>query len=32
VGGAVYVPDWGGYLNKFDADTGAVLWSKPISD
>jgi len=32
VGGAVYVPDWGGYLNKFDAETGALLWSKPISD
>jgi polyvinyl alcohol dehydrogenase (cytochrome) len=37
VDGAVYVPDWGpnyldGYLNKFDADTGATIWSKPISD
>lgn len=32
VDGAVYVPDWGGYLNKFDAATGAVLWSRPISD
>jgi polyvinyl alcohol dehydrogenase (cytochrome) len=32
VDGAVYVPDWGGYLNKFDAQTGAVMWSKPISD
>jgi polyvinyl alcohol dehydrogenase (cytochrome) len=32
VGGAVYVPDWGGYLNKMDAETGAVIWSKPISD
>jgi len=31
VDGAVYVPDWGGYLNKFDAKTGATLWSKPIS-
>ena len=32
VGGAVYVPDWGGYLNKLDAATGAVIWSRPISD
>ncbi len=37
VDGAVYVPDWGpnylsGYLNKFDAATGATIWSKPISD
>jgi polyvinyl alcohol dehydrogenase (cytochrome) len=31
VGGAVYVPDWGGYLNKLDANTGAVVWSFPIS-
>jgi polyvinyl alcohol dehydrogenase (cytochrome) len=30
VDGAVYVPDWGGYLNKLDANTGAVIWSKPI--
>ena len=32
VGGAVYVPDWGGYLNKLDAATGQVIWSHPISD
>ena len=37
VDGAVYFPDWGqgflsGYLNKVDADTGATIWSKPISD
>jgi polyvinyl alcohol dehydrogenase (cytochrome) len=31
VGGAVYVPDWGGYLNKFDAATGATIWSRPMS-
>jgi polyvinyl alcohol dehydrogenase (cytochrome) len=31
VDGAVYVPDWGGYLNKLDAATGAIVWSKPIS-
>jgi polyvinyl alcohol dehydrogenase (cytochrome) len=32
VDGAVYFPDWGGYLNKVDAATGASIWSKPISD
>jgi len=36
VGGAIYVPDWGsgsgGYLNKLDAATGQVIWSRPISD
>ena len=32
VGGAVYFPDWGGYLNKVDAATGAQVWSRPISD
>lgn len=32
VDGAVYVPDWGGYLNKLNAATGAVMWSRPISD
>jgi len=31
-GGAVYIPDWGGYLNKLDARTGQVIWSFPISD
>ena len=31
VDGAVYVPDWGGYLNKLDANTGATIWSKTIS-
>jgi polyvinyl alcohol dehydrogenase (cytochrome) len=30
-GGAVYYPDWEGYLNKVDARTGATIWSKPIS-
>jgi polyvinyl alcohol dehydrogenase (cytochrome) len=30
-GGAVYFPDWGGYLNKVDAATGAPIWSKTIS-
>ena len=32
VGGAVYFPDWGGYLNKVDAVTGAEIWSKKLSD
>jgi len=31
-GGAVYFPDWAGYLTKADARTGAVLWSRPVSD
>jgi len=31
VGSAVYVPDWGGYLNKLDASTGATIWSRTIS-
>jgi polyvinyl alcohol dehydrogenase (cytochrome) len=30
-GGAVYIPDWGGYLNKLDARTGKVIWSYPVS-
>ncbi|HET9894525.1 MAG TPA: PQQ-binding-like beta-propeller repeat protein [Streptosporangiaceae bacterium] len=32
VHGAVYVTDWGGYLTKFDAATGRVIWSDPVSD
>jgi polyvinyl alcohol dehydrogenase (cytochrome) len=32
VNGAVYFPDWGGYLNKVDAATGAPIWSYPISN
>jgi polyvinyl alcohol dehydrogenase (cytochrome) len=32
VGGAVYFPDWGGKLWKVDARTGAVVWSRSISD
>jgi polyvinyl alcohol dehydrogenase (cytochrome) len=27
---AVYVPDWGGCLTKFDARTGAILWRRRI--
>jgi polyvinyl alcohol dehydrogenase (cytochrome) len=26
VSGAVYAPDWGGYMSKLDAATGAVIW------
>ena len=28
---AVFFPDWGGRLWKVDAESGQVLWSKPIS-
>jgi polyvinyl alcohol dehydrogenase (cytochrome) len=31
-GNAVYVPDWGGNLYRFDAGTGAVVWQHQISD
>jgi polyvinyl alcohol dehydrogenase (cytochrome) len=31
VGGAVYFPDWGGYLNKVDAASGTPIWSQPVS-
>ncbi|MQY14091.1 Polyvinylalcohol dehydrogenase [Streptomyces sp. RB5] len=32
VGGAVYFPDWGGYLHKLDAATGEQIWSRRISE
>jgi polyvinyl alcohol dehydrogenase (cytochrome) len=32
VDGALYFPDWGGYLDKVDASTGKMIWSYPISD
>ncbi|WP_213455465.1 outer membrane protein assembly factor BamB family protein [Rhizomonospora bruguierae] len=32
VNGAVYFPDWGGYLNKVNAQSGVGIWSRPISD
>jgi len=32
VGGYVYVPDWGGMINKLDAATGTVVWSKSVGD
>jgi polyvinyl alcohol dehydrogenase (cytochrome) len=31
VGGYAYFPDWAGNLNKVNAATGALVWSKPIS-
>jgi polyvinyl alcohol dehydrogenase (cytochrome) len=30
--GAVYFGDFGGTLWKLDADTGTVIWSRPVSD
>jgi len=30
VGGAVYFPDWGGYLNKVNGSTGALIWQRTI--
>jgi polyvinyl alcohol dehydrogenase (cytochrome) len=32
VGGAVYFPDWGGYINKVDEKTGALIWQRKLSD
>jgi polyvinyl alcohol dehydrogenase (cytochrome) len=32
VGGAVYFPDWGGYINKVNASTGALIWQRKLSD
>lgn len=31
-GKSVYVPDWGGFLYRIDADTGAAIWSHKLSD
>ena len=30
VGGGVYFPDWGGYLYRLNAGTGAPVWSKSL--
>src|SRR5712672_1263648 len=30
--GALYFPDWGGNLNAVDRNTGAVLWTRQISE
>src|SRR5579859_4817260 len=32
VGGQVYVPDWGGMLNRIDAATGKAVWSKSVAE
>ncbi len=32
VDGQLYVPDWGGNLNRIDANTGAMVWSKNVGD
>jgi polyvinyl alcohol dehydrogenase (cytochrome) len=32
VDGQLYVPDWGGMLNRIDANTGNVVWSKAVGD
>jgi polyvinyl alcohol dehydrogenase (cytochrome) len=32
VDGAVYFPDWGGYLYRLDAKTGRALWTHKISE
>ncbi|MFJ3090594.1 PQQ-binding-like beta-propeller repeat protein [Streptomyces sp. NPDC086838] len=32
VGGAVYFPDWGGYLHKINAKTGKEIWSHKVSE
>jgi polyvinyl alcohol dehydrogenase (cytochrome) len=32
VGGAVYFPDWGGYINKVNASTGTLIWQKKLSE
>jgi polyvinyl alcohol dehydrogenase (cytochrome) len=32
VDGAVYFPDWGGFMYKLDAETGAQIWSHRINE
>jgi polyvinyl alcohol dehydrogenase (cytochrome) len=32
VDGSVYVPDWGGWFYKLNANTGAVVWAHQISE
>jgi polyvinyl alcohol dehydrogenase (cytochrome) len=32
VDGQVYVPDYGGNLNRIDAETGKAVWSKNVGD
>ncbi len=31
-GGSVYVPDWGGYIYRIDAQTGKAIWSHKVAD
>ncbi len=30
--GSVYVPDWGGFLYRINASTGAAVWTHKVSD
>ncbi len=30
-GGAAYFPDWGGYIYKVDAKTGALIWQHKMN-
>ena len=30
--GIVYFPDWGGYVNAVNADTGALVWQRKVTD
>jgi hypothetical protein len=32
VAGQVYVPDWGGMMNRIDGATGDIVWSKHVGD
>jgi polyvinyl alcohol dehydrogenase (cytochrome) len=32
VAGSVYFPDWGGMINRLDAATGKVIWTKSVAD
>src|SRR5438270_1171426 len=32
IGGAVYFPDWGGYLYALNASTGLPIWARQLSD
>jgi polyvinyl alcohol dehydrogenase (cytochrome) len=31
VGGQLYVPDWGGMMNRVDVTTGQAVWSKSVA-
>ncbi len=30
--GSLYVPDWGGFLYRIDAETGQLIWSHKVSE